>query len=495
MRLTRRVVLGRFAALAAVPLVAACSAELSTRPTSASATPAAAGPALLDLLEPTATIAPTVAPTALPTAVIEPTPAPAPRQVGRPMYQMDAQHTGRSPNRGPREPKLMRSFNTGNFQIRDGSTTTPNPDIQSSAAVGSDGTIYLANHQGVLFALRDPHTGPAGGSQRQTLELAWRCHPPESSSWHATPALSPDGTVYLGFSRPGTRADIEGTLYALRAPSDGVEAEVLWAVNLGPGRQTSSPTLGPDGTVYVISGTGWLFAITSEGQVRWSVETGPALKAAPALSHDGSMVYVSSMNGKLFAVQVPRNEDKKATIKWTFNFADFPGRTPLVKAASPPAGAEGIGSGASPTVAPDGMIYVGANNSNFYALTPDGKLLWLYEADREIAGIWSTAALSADSSMLYFGANKGGIYALSRQDGSLQWRFGLPGSVYNSPALDVDGVLYTGSTIGQVFAIDGQTGQQIFAFDAGSSVWTAPAIRPDGSLVVADRNGKVLVLG
>jgi len=119
----------------------------------------------------------------------------------------------------------------------------------------------------------------------------------------------------------------------------------------------------------------------------------------------------------------------------------------------------------------------------------------MYEAEREIAGIWSTAALSADASMLYFGANNGGIYALSRQDGSLQWRFGMPGSVYNSPALDSDGVLYTGSTIGTVFAIDGQTGQGIFAFDAGTAVWTAPAIRPDGSLVVADRNGKVLVLG
>jgi outer membrane protein assembly factor BamB len=71
----------------------------------------------------------------------------------------------------------------------------------------------------------------------------------------------------------------------------------------------------------------------------------------------------------------------------------------------------------------------------------------------------------------------------------------MPGSVYNSPALDSDGVLYTGSTIGTVFAIDGQTGQGIFAFDAGTAVWTAPAIRPDGSLVVADRNGKVLVLG
>jgi outer membrane protein assembly factor BamB len=141
------------------------------------------------------------------------------------------------------------------------------------------------------------------------------------------------------------------------------------------------------------------------------------------------------------------------------------------------------------------MVYVGANNSNFYALTPDGKLLWLFEAEREVAGIWSTAALSADGSTLYFGANKGGLYALNRQDGSLQWRFGMPGSIYNSPALDLDGVVYTGSTIGHVFGIDGATGQGVFDFDAGSAVWTAPAIRPDGSLVVADRSGRVLVLG
>ncbi|HET6320221.1 MAG TPA: PQQ-binding-like beta-propeller repeat protein [Chloroflexota bacterium] len=492
MPVSRRAVLGRFAAVAALPLIAACSTESQT----ASPTPTARSsklvlaPLATPTLEPTAepTLPPTPAPTAVPTA------KPA---IGRPMYQMDAQHTGRSPNKGPRAAKLMRSFNTGNFQIKDGATTTPNPDIQSSAAIGPDGTIYLANHQGVLFALRDPHSGPNGGSQRQTLELAWRCHPPESSSWHATPALSPDGTVYLGFSRPGTRADIEGTLYALRAPSgNGVESEVLWAVNVGPGRQTSSPTLGPDGTIYVVSGTGWLFAVTPEGEVRWSVETGPALKAAPALSPDGSAVYVSSMNGKLYAVQAPTSDgDKKANVRWTFSFADFPGRTPPVKGNPPPAGADGVGSGASPTVAPDGMVYVSANNSNFYALTPEGRLLWLFEAEREIAGIWSTAALSADASTLYFGANKGGLYALNRQDGSLQWRFGMPGSIYNSPALDAEGVVYTGSTIGTVFAIDGQTGEQIFAFDAGAAVWTAPAIRPDGSLVVADRNGKVLVLG
>jgi outer membrane protein assembly factor BamB len=491
MRLSRRAVLGRLTAVAVLPLIAACRTEAGAPTLSAPPTHVPLPQFALPTATPAATA--TAAATAVPAPKVEPTAAPAPRQVGRPMYQMDAQHTGRSPNRGPREPRVLRTFDTGNFQVSDGAT--PQPDIQSSAAVGSDGTIYLANHKGVLFALRDPQPGRA--AQRQTLELAWRCHPPDSSSWHATPALSVDDTVYLGFSRPGSRADIEGTLYALRAPSgSGVEAEVVWAVNLGPGRLTSSPTLGPDGTIYVISGAGWLFAISPEGEVRWSAQAGPALKAAPALSPDGSTVYVSSMDGKLYAVSAPsRSGDLKGNVKWTFSFNDYPGRTPFVKASVPPAGADAIGSGASPTVAPDGIIYVGANNSNFYAIAPDGKLLWLFEAQREVAGIWSTAALSADSSTLYFGANKGGIYALNRQDGSLAWRFGMPGSIYNSPAVDADGVVYTGSTIGTVFAIDGQTGQQVFGFEAGAAVWTAPAIRPDGSLVVADRNGRVLVLG
>jgi outer membrane protein assembly factor BamB len=166
-----------------------------------------------------------------------------------------------------------------------------------------------------------------------------------------------------------------------------------------------------------------------------------------------------------------------------------------VTSHSPPAGADGIGSGASPTIAPDGMIYIGANNSNFYAITPDGKLDWLFEAEREIAGIWSTAALSADGSTLYFGANKGGIYALNRQDGSLRWQFPIVGSVYSSPALDAAGRLYTGSTAGHVIALESASGRVVFDYDAHAPIWTAPAIRPDGSIIVADRLGRVMLLG
>src|SRR5438876_4630299 len=112
------------------------------------------------------------------------------------------------------------------------------------------------------------------------------------------------------------------------------------------------------------------------------------------------------MNGKRFAVAPPTDPaSRSGTVRWAFRFAEFPGSLPPIVSHSPPAGADGIGSGASPTIGPDGTIYIGANNSNFYAISPAGRLVWMFEAEREIAGIWSTAALSADNRTLYFGAN------------------------------------------------------------------------------------------
>ncbi|MBV9329460.1 MAG: PQQ-like beta-propeller repeat protein [Chloroflexi bacterium] len=419
-----------------------------------------------------------------------PRPAPdqsslGPAAIGRPMYQMDAEHSGRSPYVGPRKPLLLRTFDTS-------IVPTPDPifgssDIQSSAAIGSDGTAYIGLHNGTLFALRDP----AGAGNQ--LAARWSFHPPGGSSWHATPAVGRDGTVYVGFSTNNASTDAQGTLYALRAPISGIDPVVLWSADLGPGRETASPTIGADGTIYAIGGEGRLSAITPDGDVEWTVQTGPTLKASPALGSDGT-VYVSSMNGKLYAVAPPMHGGT-ATVRWTFRFAEYPGKGQPVVSHSPPAGADGIGSGASPTVAPDGTVYVGANNSNFYAISPDGQLDWMFQADREIAGIWTTAALSADNSTLYFGANKGGVYALNRSDGALRWQYPIVGSIYSSPAVDATGTIYTGSTVGHVFALDGADGHLIFDYDAHSPIWTAPAIRPDGSILIADRDGRVMLLG
>ncbi len=399
---------------------------------------------------------------------------------------MDSQHTGRSPYAGPTNPVSLRTFDT--LSPPTDQPGDPRPDIQSSAAVGADGTIYIGNFQGNLEALRDPGSG-------QSLELVWRFHVPGASSFHATPAQGGNGEVYVGMSTGGATPDAKGTFYALKAPASGQDAQVLWQLDLGPGRYTSSPTLGPDGTLYVLSGAGMLFALAQDGAPKWTAKVGPVVKAAPSLGTDGT-VYVASMDDHLYAITPPTGGGNQGAVKWSFKFGDHPGSGTLVtdpNAAFP--GANGQGGAATPSIGSDGTVYVGANNSNFYAVGPDGQLKWMYAAEPEVAGIWSAAAISADGRTLYFGANKGGVYALNAGDGSLRWQYDIVGSIYNSPTLDSQGRLYTGSTVGHLFAIDAERGTRVFDYSVEAPVWTAPAIRADGTVVIGTLKGQVQVIG
>src|SRR5438105_6553602 len=303
MHISRRDLLTRASvavALSGSGLLAACSGSTSSPPTSvpsaaqpqpatgpspgAPASPAAAGPSP----SPAAAASPG-GPSASPAVVAaSPSAAPgrpassAPVAAGKPMYQHDAQHTGRSSHAGPRQATVLRRFDTSQPQYIPADAVIPRDDFQSSSAIGPDGTIYVANFPGVLFALRD------SPSARDQLELAWRFHPPASSSFHATPALSNDGsTVYLGFASGGFNAPGKATFYALKAPAGGADAQVVWTVDLGEARVMASPTVGPDGTIYVTDSAGQLFAIAPDGPVRWRAQMAPAIKSAPALGADG----------------------------------------------------------------------------------------------------------------------------------------------------------------------------------------------------------------
>ncbi len=120
---------------------------------------------------------------------------------------------------------------------------------------------------------------------------------------------------------------------------------------------------------------------------------------------------------------------------------------------------------------------------------------WLFEAERDLAGIWTTGVVSPDGRTLYFDANKGGIYALDAQSGAKRWQFPVYGSIYASSALDSRGVLYTATTIEQLYVVDSANGQELWDYDVKDEIWSAPSIRPDGTLVIAHRGGLVMVLG
>jgi outer membrane protein assembly factor BamB len=417
------------------------------------------------------------------------------------MYQMDALHTGRSPHTGPRRLTLQRSIALTAPELRPADAPAiTTPDIQSSIVVGPTGTIYATTFSGWTYAVRDSPTA----SDR--LELAWRFRPAEGGSpAHGTAAISPDGTVvYVGYG-VGMAPNQKAVLYALRPPSSGQDAQIAWQADLGPGGAANSPTLTADGTVYYVTVQGLLSAIDNGGRVKWTAQIGTTgqtqfgqtVKVAPAVAPDGT-VYIGAITGSLYAVAPPSGNGNQGSVKWSFDFGEHLGPTPLVSTPVTNGGNRGqdaIGSAASATIGPDGTIYIGANNSNFHAIDPSGRQKWMYEAERELAGIWTTAALSPDASVVYFGANKGGMYALNTRDGSLKWKAPVFGSIYSSPALDARGTLYTGSSIEHVFALDSSSGERVADYAAGAAVWTAPAIRPDGTLAVGDRTSRILVLG
>src|SRR5438093_6247735 len=59
------------------------------------------------------------------------------------------------------------------------------------------------------------------------------------------------------------------------------------------GKVRSSPAVGDDGTIYVGSLDGGLYAVKPDGIARWKITTGGAVYSSPAVASDGT-IYVGS---------------------------------------------------------------------------------------------------------------------------------------------------------------------------------------------------------
>ncbi len=103
-------------------------------------------------------------------------------------------------------------------------------------------------------------------------------------------ALATDGTIYVG--------SCDGFLYALNP--DGT---LQW--NFVAGEEiASSPVLGTDGTIYVGSGSGDLYALDpADGSSLWQYPTTQlGIYPSPALSTDGTTIYVGANDNNLYAL-------------------------------------------------------------------------------------------------------------------------------------------------------------------------------------------------
>jgi len=311
--------------------------------------------------------------------------------------------------------------------------------VESSPAIGADGTIYVGSNDYYLYAL-----SPDG-------KLKWKYL--TGNVVRCSPSIGADGTIYVG--------SYDDYLYAIKP--DGT---LKWKYQLGDDIY-SSPAIGADGTVYVGSFNygsynNYFYALNSDGTLKWKYQTGGGVSSSPAIGAVG-MVYVGSKDYYLYAF----NPD--GTLKWKY-------QTSGVFYSSPAVGA-------------DGTVYASSSDHYLYALNPDGTLKWRYQAGSEVN---SSPAIGVDGT-IYVGSSDNYLYALN-PDGTLKWRYLTGYAFYSSPAVGADGTVYVGSYSGiYIYALN-PDGTLKWKYQTGSTVYSSPAIGADGTVYVGSNDSYIYAL-
>lgn len=240
-------------------------------------------------------------------------------------------------------------------------TYTTGGEVNSSPTVGDDGTIYVGSNDGKLYVISptgrlkcsypagavvqsSPVIGPDGilyfGSANGRMNaiypdctLRWSQRVTTNGVW-THPALSPDGTtVYYSTD--------DGYLYATYTLSGALKWKSPWTY----GGIQSSPAVGSDGTIYVGTQWGSLWALDpTDGSLKWDHYMTLSAWSSPAIGADG-VIYFATDYGYVYAM----NPD--GTVKWT-----FPG---------------GYGAAghfrSSPAIGSNGALYIASNNGKLFA--------------------------------------------------------------------------------------------------------------------------------
>jgi outer membrane protein assembly factor BamB len=256
---------------------------------------------------------------------------------------------------------------------------------------------------------------------------------------YSSPAIAPDGTIYVGSG--------DGKLYAINP--DGTKK---WSFATGTGIQ-SSPAIASDGTIVFGSFNNKVYALNSNGVKKWEYTTGGSIHSSPMIGEDGT-IYVGSYDGKLYAIT------PSGSLKWSFTTGGEVKSTPA------------IGS--------DGTIYVGSYDRKLYAIDPNGVKKWDFTTGDSVA---SSPSIGSDGT-IYFGSWDRKAYALT-SSGAKKWEFTTGSYIYSSPAIATDGTIYIGSYDGKLYALN-PTGSKKWEFNLGKAVHCSPAIGAEGTVYVAN---------
>ncbi|MBD3286431.1 PQQ-binding-like beta-propeller repeat protein [candidate division WOR-3 bacterium] len=219
---------------------------------------------------------------------------------------------------------------------------------------------------------------------------------------------------------------------------------------------STAPNISPDGTIYIGSFDGYLYALTQEGRLKWKFQTGtkPFKKkvAYPSIDPD-SNIYLTSFDGNLYVIS-PRG---KLLLKhWT-----------------------GILYPTSPLLDSYGNIYYGAHHSYLFSLSPDGEFEWNYK-------VGDNARIPAidNNGNVYFGSLDSYLYSLT-SEGKFRWRYKTEDEIWAQPIIDSNGSVYFGSLDGYFYALTSR-GKLKWRYKASDPIDYRARFNPEGNIIFAD---------
>lgn len=358
-----------------------------------------------------------------------------------PMFLRDPSHSSRSNQAGPTTLRLAWSMRIAGER----SATIPVLDQSGNIFVYFHDGLYCFNEYGAPQG--NSYTGISDGYcavgpdnniyvfgfwkvaalqwTGQRFNELWVNTTSVGQNW-APPTIGPDGTIYIvctNSSNPGTL--FHGPMdRAVAINPDGSEK---WHVSTG-GFSMSSPTLDAEGNVYFGCDDGNLYSVSSTGALRWSQPTNGRVSAAPVIDEKG-IIYISLLKPPTGQGLVALDSSGQSLWNYPQYFTTYPAQT-----------YDDLNPFATPTLGPDGTVYI-ALDDGIHAVTWDGKskygqARWIHLLDPGDRASYLTVDRNGS---LYFTTFQQKFYALD-PEGGLIWK--VSPLMLQQPVIGADGTIY-----------------------------------------------------
>jgi outer membrane protein assembly factor BamB len=232
---------------------------------------------------------------------------------------------------------------------------------------------------------------------------------------------------------------------------------LLWSYNAG-NTITASPTLAPDGTIYITTYAG-LYAITNAGSNKWTFPAGQNLSCSPTIGSDGT-IYFGDGNANFRAINPDGSQ------KWMF--------------ALQPEFQYSVAYDSTPAIGPDGSIYFTASG-RLYSFTSSGTKNWEHVVDDPSTPGSALSPILGNNGTIYVGSVYNRAFYALNPDGTEKWVFGLNNGAGESAAIGADGTVYV-------------TGNYLYALSPlGTNLWSSDPLTFEGSSPVIGNDGTLYV--